>query len=179
MPRRAVNILWSQLGSLLIYSPIVIWSVAHKNHGQSNSTSFLRPSPSRLCLWFLCLTPLLWYHFSFRFHISITIEGGGDSPTHLDLAHCHSSEISLISQENSLGPLTPNFLGNMVRVRLFFHDVFFYLQLVGDILSFRIFGQVIVILNTTKATKDLLDKRGSIYSDRPTLPIVEMYVTRF
>ena len=46
--------------------------------------------------------------------------------------------------------------------------------LVGDIISLHIFGKVIVVLNTTKATKDLLDKRGDIYSDRPALQIFEM-----
>ncbi|KAH9957214.1 cytochrome P450 [Russula dissimulans] len=44
----------------------------------------------------------------------------------------------------------------------------------GDVLSFHVFGQVIVILNSLKATKDLLERRGEIYSDRPTLTILEM-----
>ena len=47
---------------------------------------------------------------------------------------------------------------------------------IGDVFSLRVFGQVIVILNTTKATKDLLEKRGEIYSDRPIIPIFEMCV---
>jgi len=45
----------------------------------------------------------------------------------------------------------------------------------GDIFSFRLFGQAIVILNTPKATKDLLERRSDIYSDRPAIPIYEMY----
>ncbi|KAI0264227.1 cytochrome P450 [Gloeopeniophorella convolvens] len=44
----------------------------------------------------------------------------------------------------------------------------------GDIISFHIFGQVIVVLNSAKATKDLFEKRGDIYSDRPVIPIFEM-----
>ncbi|KAI9441764.1 cytochrome P450 [Lactarius indigo] len=44
----------------------------------------------------------------------------------------------------------------------------------GDIQSFHIFGQVIVVLSSTKATKDLLEKRGDIYSDRPVVPFFEM-----
>lgn len=44
----------------------------------------------------------------------------------------------------------------------------------GDVFSLRVFGQVIVILNTSKATKDLLEKRGDIYSDRPVIPIFDM-----
>jgi hypothetical protein len=46
----------------------------------------------------------------------------------------------------------------------------------GEILSFRIFGQVIIVLNSIKTTKDLLEGRGDIYSDRPVIPIHEMYV---
>jgi hypothetical protein len=49
-------------------------------------------------------------------------------------------------------------------------------QMPGDILSFRVFGQVIVILNSIEATKDLLERRGDIYSDRPAIPFFEMYV---
>lgn len=46
----------------------------------------------------------------------------------------------------------------------------------GDILCLHVFGKVIVILNTVKGTKDLLEKRADIYSDRPAIPIYEMYV---
>jgi hypothetical protein len=48
------------------------------------------------------------------------------------------------------------------------------MDLVGDIISLHVFGKVIIVLNSTKATKDLLDKRGDIYSDRSTVPIFEM-----
>jgi len=44
----------------------------------------------------------------------------------------------------------------------------------GDVLSLHVFGQVIVVLNSTKAAKDLLDRRSHIYSDRPVIPIYEM-----
>jgi hypothetical protein len=46
----------------------------------------------------------------------------------------------------------------------------------GNVLSFRVFGQVVVVLNSLKANKDLLEKRSEIYSDRPTIPSAEMYV---
>jgi hypothetical protein len=46
-------------------------------------------------------------------------------------------------------------------------------------LSFQIFGQVIVVLNTADAAKDLLEKRAAIYSDRSPIPIHEMYVLEF
>ena len=46
----------------------------------------------------------------------------------------------------------------------------------GDVLSFRVFGQVIVVLNSLKANKDILERRAEMYSGRPVIPIVEMYV---
>jgi hypothetical protein len=41
-------------------------------------------------------------------------------------------------------------------------------------MSFHVLGQVLVILGSTKATKDLLEKRGHTYSDRPVIPFFEM-----
>jgi hypothetical protein len=49
------------------------------------------------------------------------------------------------------------------------------LALPGDVLFLRVFGQVVVVLCSLSAVKDLLEKRGNAYADRPTLPIVEMY----
>ena len=46
----------------------------------------------------------------------------------------------------------------------------------GDIICFRVFNQVVVVLCSLSAIKDLLEKRGEIYSDRPTLPTLEMYI---
>jgi hypothetical protein len=46
----------------------------------------------------------------------------------------------------------------------------------GDVLSFRVFGKTIVVLNSFKANKDLLEKRADIYADRPEIPIFDMYV---
>jgi hypothetical protein len=37
----------------------------------------------------------------------------------------------------------------------------------GDVVHIDIFGQSIIILNSLQAARDLLDKRSSIYSDRP------------
>ena len=47
-------------------------------------------------------------------------------------------------------------------------------EMPGDVLSFHVFGKVIVVLNSLKANKDLLEKRGDVYSDRPVIPIFEM-----
>jgi hypothetical protein len=45
----------------------------------------------------------------------------------------------------------------------------------GDVMSVKILGQVIIILNSPKAAKDLLEKRGNIYSDRHLMPFYQMY----
>ena len=46
---------------------------------------------------------------------------------------------------------------------------------VGDVMSFHVLGRVVVILGSTEATKNLLGKRGNVYSDRPVIPFFEMY----
>jgi cytochrome P450 len=44
----------------------------------------------------------------------------------------------------------------------------------GHIVYYRILGKDIVVLNTIKPIKDLLEKRGDVYSDRPVFPFVDM-----
>jgi hypothetical protein len=46
----------------------------------------------------------------------------------------------------------------------------------GDIVHLRAFSKVVVVLSSFSVIKDLLEKRGEYYSDRPSVPIVEMYV---
>jgi len=43
-------------------------------------------------------------------------------------------------------------------------------------MCFRIFGQVVVVLCSLTAIKDLLERRGERYADRPRMPIFEMCV---
>jgi hypothetical protein len=45
----------------------------------------------------------------------------------------------------------------------------------GDIICLRVFSQVVIVLCSSSTIKDLLEKRGETYSERPTLPILEMY----
>jgi hypothetical protein len=45
----------------------------------------------------------------------------------------------------------------------------------GDVMSFHVLGQVIIVLNSVKTTKDLFEKRGEIYSDRPIIPFYDMW----
>ncbi|KAH8984152.1 CyP450 monooxygenase [Lactarius hatsudake] len=44
----------------------------------------------------------------------------------------------------------------------------------GDILYLQVFGQSVVVLCSPSVVKDLFEKRGDIYSDRPSWPIAEM-----
>ncbi|KAI1794934.1 CyP450 monooxygenase [Ganoderma leucocontextum] len=44
----------------------------------------------------------------------------------------------------------------------------------GGIVSYQALGQPIIVLNTTQATSDLLDKRSANYSDRPPTPITDL-----
>ncbi|KAI0320135.1 cytochrome P450 [Amylostereum chailletii] len=44
----------------------------------------------------------------------------------------------------------------------------------GDIVSVRVFGQTMVVLNSVRAVKDLFERRGAIYSERPRQTMLEM-----
>ncbi|KAI9428587.1 cytochrome P450 [Lactarius indigo] len=45
----------------------------------------------------------------------------------------------------------------------------------GDVVCLQVFGHVVVVLSSLSAIKELLEKRGEKYADRPTLPIIKMY----
>ena len=47
---------------------------------------------------------------------------------------------------------------------------------VGDIVHVKVMGKTMIILNSAEAATELLDKRASIYSDRPILPLMERCV---
>ncbi len=49
-----------------------------------------------------------------------------------------------------------------------------YLYFPGDVVHAQVFGEHILILNSYKATMELLEKRASIYSDRPTIPMIPL-----
>ncbi|EMD33615.1 hypothetical protein CERSUDRAFT_159814 [Gelatoporia subvermispora B] len=44
----------------------------------------------------------------------------------------------------------------------------------GDLVSLRFFGQTIVIINSPQVAFEMLDKKSSIYSDRPQSPIADL-----
>jgi hypothetical protein len=101
-----------------------------------------------------------------------TIEGVGDYPIPLAHDHYRLSAIFATSQSvfpglhthNSLRHMVPHFLSRKLLLTV----------IVGDIMSFRIFGQVIVVLNSIQVAKDVLEKKGDIYSDRSVPPFYEM-----
>ena len=43
----------------------------------------------------------------------------------------------------------------------------------GDIIHLEVLGTHIIVLNSIEATTDLLEKRSTIYSDRPRMPMVK------
>ncbi|CAE6421006.1 unnamed protein product [Rhizoctonia solani] len=45
-------------------------------------------------------------------------------------------------------------------------------QLESDIVYLEVLGQKILVLNSAEAASDLLDKRSTIYSDRPSIPML-------
>lgn len=50
----------------------------------------------------------------------------------------------------------------------------------GDVVYVHVLGQSLVFLNSPEAAFDLLDKRGSIYSDKPSFVMVgELWVSPF
>jgi cytochrome P450 len=49
--------------------------------------------------------------------------------------------------------------------------------LLGDMVYLEAFGAKILVLGSTKRTTDLFEKRSSIHSDRPEIPMFSMYAT--
>lgn len=47
----------------------------------------------------------------------------------------------------------------------------------GDVICLRVLSEVVIVLCSASALKDLLEKRGETYSDRPSLTIAEMFVS--
>jgi len=48
----------------------------------------------------------------------------------------------------------------------------FQLRATGDISHIELMGQHIIVVNSLKTTLEMLDKKSSVYSDRPLLPMV-------
>ncbi|KAH9970769.1 cytochrome P450 [Russula compacta] len=74
------------------------------------------------------------------------------------------------------GPQPLPVVGNLLHIpkQYSWHAYTEFSKRYGDVVSLQVFGTVIVVLNSVKATKDLLEKRGEIYSDRPVIPFHKM-----
>lgn len=46
--------------------------------------------------------------------------------------------------------------------------------IIGDVLSLKLPGKTLIILNSEKAALDLLERRSAIYSDRPRFPFYDV-----
>ncbi|KAI0069315.1 cytochrome P450 [Artomyces pyxidatus] len=74
------------------------------------------------------------------------------------------------------GPRRLPIIGNLLEIP-FEHSWLTYAEWAksyGDIISLTVLGQVIVILNSPKSARDLLDKRSATYSARPPIPFYDL-----
>jgi hypothetical protein len=46
----------------------------------------------------------------------------------------------------------------------------------GDVIHLSILGRPMIVLNSVEAAVELLEKRGSNYSDRPDFPMFYLYL---
>ncbi|KAF7352075.1 O-methylsterigmatocystin oxidoreductase [Mycena venus] len=88
--------------------------------------------------------------------------------------------LSLVQQRRKSllppGPPGDPVVGHLLRMPsadspLIFHQ---WSKIYGPVMHLKVLGRSMVILDTYQAAVDLLDKRGSIYSDRPKLTLYEL-----
>ncbi|ETW77258.1 cytochrome P450 monooxygenase 4 [Heterobasidion irregulare TC 32-1] len=74
------------------------------------------------------------------------------------------------------GPLPLPLIGNVFDIpkRKAWETYAQWAKQYGDLMSIQALGQTAVIVNSAKIARDLLEKRGSIYSDRPVVPALEL-----
>ncbi|KAF5327069.1 hypothetical protein D9619_004660 [Psilocybe cf. subviscida] len=95
------------------------------------------------------------------------------------LAYKVAQELSLRRRNRARLPLPPGprgypFIGNVLDMPTsqqwrVYAD---WAKVYGDIFSFKVLGQPIVVLNSLEVAQDLFDKRSANYSDRPRLPML-------
>ncbi|ESK87000.1 cytochrome p450, partial [Moniliophthora roreri MCA 2997] len=72
------------------------------------------------------------------------------------------------------GPKGYPLVGNALQLRdRPWHTFVKWKKQYGDIVYFRLFNQDAIVLNSAKVASDLLDRRGSNYSERLRMPVVE------
>ncbi|ETW76399.1 cytochrome P450 monooxygenase 15 [Heterobasidion irregulare TC 32-1] len=74
------------------------------------------------------------------------------------------------------GPTRLPILGNFldVPVRTSWETYASWAKRYGDIMSLEVFGETIVVINSMEIARNLLEKRGAIYSDRPAITAYEV-----
>ncbi|THH08833.1 hypothetical protein EW145_g2433 [Phellinidium pouzarii] len=75
-------------------------------------------------------------------------------------------------QEYFPSPPSDTFLGHLRIMPLDFLWLTELAKTLGDVIHVSIFGQPMIILNTAEAARDLMEKRGANYSDRPTTTLL-------
>ncbi|KAJ6535167.1 cytochrome P450 [Mycena capillaripes] len=73
------------------------------------------------------------------------------------------------------GPPKDPFIGHLrymptAQASFVFHE---WAETYGDVMHLQVLGKSMIVLDTLQVAVDLLDKKGSIYSDRPPLPLYE------
>jgi len=85
-------------------------------------------------------------------------------------------QIPAENQEEKFMEWAPQYGTFLLEKSISIHDYPLLINL-GDVMHVKIFGQSMVILHSLQAARDLLDKRSSIYSDRPRFVLLsELYV---
>ncbi|KAI0691239.1 cytochrome P450 [Cerioporus squamosus] len=86
--------------------------------------------------------------------------------------------VSCLVRKRTPGPLPPGprglpFVGSVLDIPLTYQWYHFsnWSQRWGDIMSFSMFGQSYVVLNSAKHAVDMLEKKSAIYSSRPRIPV--------
>ncbi|KAF8075871.1 cytochrome P450 [Lyophyllum atratum] len=75
------------------------------------------------------------------------------------------------------GPPADPIIGHLRVIPSDGQDIYFYelSKQYGDVVHLKVLGQTLIVLNSVQAAVDLLNKRSYNYSDRPTLPIFELF----
>ncbi|RPD66668.1 cytochrome P450 [Lentinus tigrinus ALCF2SS1-7] len=86
--------------------------------------------------------------------------------------------VSRLVQKRTPGPLPPGprglpLVGSVLDIPLTYQWYHFanWSQHWGDIMSFTMFGQSYVILNSARHAVDMLEKKSTVYSSRPRIPV--------